>query len=110
MVFLRGVKKQEMESILKFIYLGEVSFNQSRMDEFLAVADILEVRELRESFGSSETPKNVENGIDFDDFAVAQNSSTDNPLVQEAKQKLRNKQDQFFGNVSISHDKSKTSA
>ena len=69
-VFLRGVKKQEMESILKFIYLGEVSFNQSRMDEFLAVADILEVRELRESFGSPiKTPKNVENRIDFDDFA-----------------------------------------
>ena len=100
-VFLRGVKKQEMESILKFIYLGEVSFNQSRMDEFLAVADILEVRELRESFGSPETSKNVENRIDFDDFAVAQNFSTDNNhLVQETKQKLTNEQD---------HDKSKTS-
>ena len=98
-VFLRGVKKQEMESILKFIYLGEVSFNQSRMDEFLAVADILEVRELRESFGSPiKTPKNVENRIDFDDFAVAQNSSTDYHLVQdqEANQKSPNKQDQTF--------------
>ena len=110
-VFLRGVKKQEMESILKFIYLGEVSFNQSRMDEFLAVADILEVRELRESFGSSDPPKNVENGIDFDDFAVAQNSSTDYHLVQdqEANMKSPNEEGQTFGNVSISHDKSKTS-
>ena len=101
-VFLRGVKKQEMESILKFIYLGEVSFNQSRMDEFLAVADILEVRELRESFGSSETPKNVENRIDFDEFSVAQNSSTDNP-------KSPKEQDLKIGHVSTSHDKSKTS-
>ena len=115
-IFLRGVKKHEMESILKFIYLGEVSFNQSRMNEFLAVADILEVRELRESFGSSKTPKNIENKIDFDDFAVAENSSIDNPLVQEAKQKSPNIQDQTLGNVSVSHDnplgqhQSKTSA
>ena len=91
-----------MESILKFIYLGEVSFNQSRMDEFLTVADILEVRELRESFGSPKTPKNVENRIDFDEFSVAQNSSTDNP-------KSPKEQDLKIGHVSTSHDKSKTS-
>ena len=53
-VFLRGIKQQEMESILNFIYLGEVSFNQSRMDEFLAVADILDIKELKESFTKSQ--------------------------------------------------------
>ena len=74
-VFLRGVKKQELESILKFIYLGEVSFNQSRMDEFLAVADILEVHELRETFGTHQTAlENDEKKMNLENFVVAQDS------------------------------------
>ena len=70
-VFLRGIKKQEMESILKFIYLGEVSFNQSRMDEFSAVAELLDIKELKESFANpqNETLKDdaLEEIVDVDD-------------------------------------------
>ena len=37
-LYLRGIQFSEMESILQFIYLGEATFYEERMDEFLAVA------------------------------------------------------------------------
>ena len=37
-MYLRGVQFPEMESIMQFIYLGEATFYEERMDEFLAVA------------------------------------------------------------------------
>ena len=45
-MFLRGVQHSEIESILQFIYLGEATFYEERMDEFLAVAKSLEIKEL----------------------------------------------------------------
>ena len=45
-MYLRGVQFPEMESIMQFIYLGEATFYEERMDEFLAVAKSLEIKEL----------------------------------------------------------------
>ena len=45
-MYLRGVQFSEMESIIQFIYLGEATFYEERMDEFLAVAKSLEIKEL----------------------------------------------------------------
>ena len=45
-IYLRGVQHSEMESILQFIYLGEATFYEERMSEFLSVAKSLEIKEL----------------------------------------------------------------
>ena len=45
-MYLRGVQYSEMESIIHFIYLGEVTFYEERIDEFFAVAKSLEIKEL----------------------------------------------------------------
>mgnify|MGYP002045683377 CR=1 FL=1 len=45
-MYLRGVQFSEMESIMQFIYLGEATFYEERMDEFLAVSKSLEIKEL----------------------------------------------------------------
>ena len=45
-MYLRGIQFSEMESIMQFIYLGEATFYEERMDEFLAVAKSLEIKEL----------------------------------------------------------------
>ena len=45
-IYLRGIQHQEMESILQFMYLGEATFYQDRMNEFLCVAKNLEIKEL----------------------------------------------------------------
>ena len=45
-LYLRGVQYSEIMSIIQFIYLGEAFFYEERMDEFLAVAKSLEIKEL----------------------------------------------------------------
>ena len=37
-IYLRGVHSQEMKPILQFMYLGQATFYQNRMNEFLNVA------------------------------------------------------------------------
>ena len=46
LMYLRGIQHSEMESIMQFLYLGEATFYEERMDEFLAVAKSLEIKEL----------------------------------------------------------------
>ena len=45
-IYLRGVQHFEMESIMQFIYLGEATFHEERMDELLTVAESLEIENL----------------------------------------------------------------
>ena len=52
-IYLRGVQHFEMESIMQFIYLGEATFHEERMDEFLAVAKSLEIKNLFNSLTES---------------------------------------------------------
>ena len=45
-VYLKGIQFSELESIMQFIYLGEAIIYQERMNEFLMVANSLEIKEL----------------------------------------------------------------
>ena len=45
-IYLRGIQYTELESIMQFIYLGETTFHEELMDEFLSVAKSLEIKEL----------------------------------------------------------------
>ena len=42
-IHFRGIQSYEIESILQFIYLGEATFYQDRMNEFINVAKSLEI-------------------------------------------------------------------
>ena len=48
-VYLKGIKFPEMESILQFMYLGQTTVEQQRITSFLDVAKNLEVKELSEN-------------------------------------------------------------
>ena len=45
-IYLRGIQYTEMESIMQFIYHGKATFYGERMEEFLAVAKSLEIKEI----------------------------------------------------------------
>ena len=45
-IFLGGIQYQEMESNLEFMYSGEATFSEERMNEFLSVARSLEIKEI----------------------------------------------------------------
>ena len=71
-IFLRGINHTDMESILQFIYLGEASFVQERMFEFLQAAKSLEIAELSnaapdsntDDYNSTSTYESAENQIE----------------------------------------------
>ncbi len=48
-LYMRGIKHQIMESILEFIYLGEVHFKEDWVEEFIAIARSLEIIGLNET-------------------------------------------------------------
>ena len=58
-IYLRGIQHQEMESILEFMYLGEASFYQERMNEFLNVAKNLQIKDMSNNakFDNESVPK-----------------------------------------------------
>ena len=81
-IYLRGIQFSEMESILQFIYLGEATFYEERMDKFLAVAKSLEIKELCNAENetkiepeseplSSESTENLQEEIDLSDDVEA---------------------------------------
>ena len=45
-IYLRGIQYSDIESILRFIYFGEVDLEKERMNEFLSVSKDLEIKEL----------------------------------------------------------------
>ena len=45
-MYLRGIQYTELESIMQFIYLGEATLYKERMEEFLAVARSLKIKQL----------------------------------------------------------------
>lgn len=48
LLYLRGVKYEELENILDFMYQGEVNVPQHRLNEFLAIAVDLKIKGLSE--------------------------------------------------------------
>ena len=56
-IYLKGIQSCELEPILQFIYLGQATFYKDRFDEFLSVANSLEIKEI---FKNDEELGNIE--------------------------------------------------
>ena len=46
LIYMRGVKFEDLASIVDFLYLGEADVNQERLDDFLALAEEWELKGL----------------------------------------------------------------
>ena len=79
-IYLRGVKPNEMKSILQFMYLGQATFYQDRMNEFLDVAKSLEIKEIskdvkRDDVDTFRGQKNDENRQEDNEIDLNDKSS-----------------------------------
>ena len=92
-IYLRGVLAPEMKSILQFMYLGQATFFQDRMQEFLNVAHSLEIKEIRKEINCvvSDTSQNLScdepniGNVHEEDFILKDfilNSSNDLDVVE----------------------------
>ena len=70
-IYLRGINFSELESIMQFIYLGEATFYEERMNEFIAVAKSLEIKVLCNA-------ENETNDDDSEQSRIDPVASTDN--------------------------------
>ena len=52
-LYMRGIKHHIMESILEFIYLGEVKFSEDCVEDFVEIARSLEITGLHETIKSN---------------------------------------------------------
>jgi len=57
LLYLKGVKYNELLSVLNFMYLGEVNVAQDELNSFLAVAEDLRVKGLTQGSSGGETLK-----------------------------------------------------
>ena len=71
LIYLRGVKQQELQSILQFIYLGEARFYEGKMDKFMEAVKDLQIKQLAECFMTAGNPF-----LNGDKYADADNMSS----------------------------------
>ena len=71
-MYLRGIQFTEMEAIMQFIYLGEATVYEERMDEFLAVSKLLEIKELYDAeTDTKKEPKQYDPFISMEEQKIA---------------------------------------
>merc|ERR1712189_119239 len=71
-IYLRGIRHEELDSILQFIYLGEASFYHERMNEFLNVAKNLDIKEIGKNVIDAD--EEGKNGNDNESFVYQEDS------------------------------------
>ena len=49
-IYLRGVMSSNLQSILEYVYLGEATIHQKQIDEFLSLANSLEIKDLTKNW------------------------------------------------------------
>ena len=64
MIYLRGIKNQELQAILEFLYTGQSNLEKDRINEFLKVASDLQITGLQQS-QTVEKPTRLEENKDI---------------------------------------------
>jgi len=80
-IYLRGVLAPEMKSILQFIYLGQATFYQDRMNDFLNVARSLEIKEISKDV-ESDIP-DLSQDQEYDEN-MKHNFENSNPVIENS--------------------------
>ena len=85
-IYLRGIKYSEIESMMQFIYLGEATCYQERTNELLFVLNNLEIKELCTKFdiGNHQTTDSSSYQIEDDEQEnIDQGKDTNTVIEQE---------------------------
>ena len=97
-LFLKGVKHQQLEAVLKFLYYGEVTVPSDEINEFLRAGTELDITELicimeKRGDGSEE-------GNDCENFSNFPEEFTENILNMKEEEEMETKEADGQENVS----------
>ena len=79
-VYLRGIRHEEIESILQFIYLGEAILSHERMDEFMKVSKELHIKDIDQVESDWEDEK--KDDLEINNTKVFEESSAKNESIE----------------------------
>ena len=96
-MYLRGIQFPELESIMQFIYRGEATFYKERMDEFLAVAKSLEIKELC----NTENDEPEDEPSSYDEKTFTENLEEETGISDQIK--IQAKQERQKRAVAVAH-------
>ena len=83
-IYLKGIQNLEVESLLEFMYLGEVTLHQSRIKEFLDAAKSLDVKEISKAVEMQEIYAEVsEENITYSNYSSVEEQATNDKSIQE---------------------------
>ena len=83
LLYLKGVKFNEIVSVLDFMYSGEVNIDQSELSSFLLVAEDLKITGLTQKNVKQESINQMEENINSD-----QAKDTNNPTYKQTDDKV----------------------
>ena len=88
LIYMRGLKSQDLNAILDFLYCGEANVFQENLDSFLAIAEELKLKGLMEQsderpkeFKSSSLPFEMEPKSSFEIDQGFKSISTNNQII-----------------------------
>ena len=93
LLFMRKIKSKDLLNIVSFMYHGEVNIFQEDLDDFLSLAEELELKGLT----SSDQPPEGEQKMQVKTDRIKKNThlSLFSPLLQDSKQPLADIFDEF---------------
>ena len=117
-VYLRGVRSEDLLSLLDFIYHGEASVAEADLDRFVEMAEEFQVRGLQGLYGDGETQsdagqaKDMDTAIDEDVndvLAGLDGQSSPSKRVKQERHEARQSQLSQFSNVTANGDETPSS-
>jgi len=121
LIYMRGLKSDDLVTIIDFLYLGEANIHQENLDSFLAVAEELQVKgfigsgadeEVEEERKISLKPPKSQGGLYFQDGTTSPESVcsetkdvTELHIEETATSQLGNKRENY--SVNYKHTKTK---
>ena len=93
-IYLRGIKHSEIESILKFIYLGETKLSKDSLNELLLVAKNLEIEEFSKNVEVGRLQYNIiitNSGLHYEDTESIKSEDIDEIQDDEVDEKIQKK-------------------
>ena len=74
MIYLRGMKSEDLAPIIDFVYFGEAKIYQENLDNFLSVANEFQIKGLMNQFGDVVREFETEKELPFKPVADSDNS------------------------------------
>ena len=90
LIYLKGIKFNDLKSIVRFIYLGETEINRNEVESFMRTGNDLQITGLLESIKTSDKNSNKKKRVHFklEDESFVTNSETEMSMESDLESSI----------------------